>query len=112
MGAIDESHIPVIAPEEYPLNYYNQNGWHLIVPQAVVYGKCLFWDVSVGYLGSVQEYARVLLQSHLWEILSDRELLSENKVTISGCDVGRYLIGELAYLLENMLIFGHWQTDP
>ncbi|KAJ3584207.1 hypothetical protein NHX12_014703 [Muraenolepis orangiensis] len=44
VGAIDGSHIPIIAPEECAPEYYNRKGWHLIVLQAVVDGKGMFWD--------------------------------------------------------------------
>ena len=74
VGAIDGSHIPIIAPEEYPRDYFNRKGWHSIILQGVVDGRGLFWDVCVGYAGSVHD-ARVLRQSHLWEQLSDGELL-------------------------------------
>ncbi|XP_077056092.1 uncharacterized protein LOC143707263 [Siphateles boraxobius] len=103
VGAIDGSHIPIIAPEEYPRDYYNRKGWHSIILQAVVDGKGLFWDVCVGYPGSVHD-ARVLRQSNLWEVLNDGELLGQNKMNISGCDVGYYLIGDPAYPMQNWLM--------
>ncbi|XP_051987732.1 uncharacterized protein LOC127647504 [Xyrauchen texanus] len=103
VGAIDGSHIPIIAPEDYPRDYFSHKGWHSIVLQAVVDGKGFFWDVCVGYPGSVHD-ARVLRQSHLWEALSDGELLGQNKVSISGCDVGHYLIGDPAYPMQNWLM--------
>lgn len=103
VGAIDGSHIPIIAPEEYPRDYFNRKGWHSIVLQAVVDGKGLFWDVCVGYPGSLHD-ARVLRQSELWEMLGDGQLLSQNTVNISGHNVGHYLIGDPAYPLQNWLI--------
>lgn len=103
VGAIDGSHIPIKAPVEYPRDYYNRKGCHSVVLQAVVDSKGLFWDVCVGYPGSVHD-ARVLRQSHLWAVLSDRELLRQNKVTISGCDVGHYLIRDPAYPMQDWLM--------
>ena len=35
-GAIDGSHIPIIAPSTDPLDYYNHKGFHFIVLQALV----------------------------------------------------------------------------
>ena len=104
-GAIDGSHLPITAPEEHPRDNCNRKGWHSIILQAVVDGKGLFWDVCVGFPGSVHD-ARVLRQSHLWEIVNDGELLSQNKVSISGCDVGHYLIGDPAYPMQN------WPMKP
>ena len=103
VGAIDGSHIPIIAPELYPRDYHNRKGWHSIILQAVVDGKGLFWDVCVGYPGSVHD-ARVLKQSHLWEVVSDGQFFSQHTVNISGHDVGHYLIGDPAYPLQTWLM--------
>ena len=35
-GAIDRSHIPIIAPAENALDYYNRKGFHSVTLQAVV----------------------------------------------------------------------------
>ncbi|XP_016122431.1 putative nuclease HARBI1 [Sinocyclocheilus grahami] len=103
VGAIDGSHIPIIAPEKYPRDYFNRKGWHSIVIQAVVDGKGLFWDLCVGHPGSVHD-ARVLRQSYLWKMLNDGHPLNQSKVHISGYDVGYYLIGDSAYPLQNWLM--------
>ncbi|XP_029918172.1 protein ANTAGONIST OF LIKE HETEROCHROMATIN PROTEIN 1 [Myripristis murdjan] len=103
VGAIDGSHIPIIAPQQYPKDYYNRKGWHSIVLQAVVDGRGQFWDVCVGFPGSVHD-ARVLRQSKLWEMLSDGQLMGQSKVAISGCNVGHYLIGDPAYPLQQWLM--------
>ena len=103
VGAIDGSHIPIIAPEQYPRDYYNRKGWHSIVLQAVVDGKGMFWDVCVGYAGSLHD-ARILRQSHLWEVLHDGELLGQDKKIISGVSVGHYLIGDPAYPMQKWLM--------
>ncbi|KAA8578591.1 hypothetical protein FQN60_013423 [Etheostoma spectabile] len=91
---------PNHCPEEYPRDNFNRKGWHSISLQGVVDGRGLFWDVCVGYAGSVhdaqRECVRVLRQSHLWEQLSDGELLGQNKKIISGINVGHYLI-EMAF---------------
>ncbi len=36
IGAIDGSHIPIIAPEEYHCDYFNRKGWHSIILQGIV----------------------------------------------------------------------------
>jgi hypothetical protein len=35
-GAIDGSHIPIIAPEENHVDYFNRKGWHSVLLQGVV----------------------------------------------------------------------------
>ncbi|XP_030612228.1 protein ANTAGONIST OF LIKE HETEROCHROMATIN PROTEIN 1 [Archocentrus centrarchus] len=103
VGAVDISHIPIKTPEEYPRDYFNRKGWHSVILQAVVDGKGLFWDVCVGYPGSVHA-TQVLQQSQLWEKLSDGQLLNQNKMSISGRDIGHYLLGDPAYPLQAWLM--------
>ncbi|XP_056607514.1 uncharacterized protein zgc:113227 [Triplophysa dalaica] len=103
VGVIDGSHIPIIAPEEYPNDYINRKSWHSIVLQAVVDADGLFWDLCVGYPGSVHE-AKILRRSYLWDKLNDGQLLRQNTVSLSGCDVGHYLIGGTEYPLQNWLM--------
>ena len=67
IGALDGSHIPILAPEVYHCDYYNLKGWLSIILQAVVGGRGQFWNLSVGYPGSVHD-ARVLRKSPLWEV--------------------------------------------
>ncbi|XP_051996795.1 uncharacterized protein zgc:113227 isoform X1 [Xyrauchen texanus] len=103
VGVIDGSHIPIIAPEENPRDYFNKKGWHSIVIQAVVDGEGLFWDLCVGNPGSIHD-AGILKHSQLWNMLKDGQLMSQNKVNISGHNVGHYLIGDSAYPLQNWLM--------
>ena len=59
VGSIDGSHIPIIAPQECHVDYFNRKGWHSIILQGVVDGKGLFWSVCAGMPGSMHD-ARVL----------------------------------------------------
>ncbi|KAL2092906.1 hypothetical protein ACEWY4_012704 [Coilia grayii] len=103
VGAIDGSHIPIIAPEDYASDYFNRKGWHSIVLQGVVNGKGQFWDVCVGFPGSVHD-ARVLKQSELWKRLGDGQILNMQKQTIAGHEIGHFLIGDPAYPLQTWLM--------
>ncbi|KAL2089152.1 hypothetical protein ACEWY4_016051 [Coilia grayii] len=103
VGAIDGSHIPIIAPEDYASDYFNRKGWHSIVLQGVVNGKGQFWDVCVGFPGSVHD-ARVLKQSELWKRLGDGQILNMQKQNIAGHEIGHFLIGDPAYPLQTWLM--------
>lgn len=103
VGAIDGSHIPIIAPEEYASDFFNRKGWHSIILQGVVNGKGIFWDVCVGFAGSVHD-ARVLRQSELWEKLGDGQILNRHTKNIAGHDIGQFLIGDPAYPLQKWLM--------
>lgn len=59
VGTIDGSHIPIIALEEYPPDYYNWKRGHSVVLRAVVDGKGLFSGMCVLAIQEVyttQEY--------------------------------------------------------
>ena len=58
-GAIDGSHIPIIAPTFCPKDYYNRKGFHSIILQGLVDHQYHFLDIAVGWPGSVHD-ARVL----------------------------------------------------
>jgi predicted DNA-binding protein YlxM (UPF0122 family) len=64
-GAIDGTHIPIIAPTESHVEYVNRKGLHSIVMQACVDCNKLFRDVVVGWPGSVLA-ARVLSNSAIY----------------------------------------------
>ena len=55
VGAIDGSHIPIIAPRLHAADYYNRKGFHSLLLQGVVSAKCLFWDFDIGWAGSMHD---------------------------------------------------------
>lgn len=44
VGAVDGSHISIVAPKLHAADYYNRKGFHSVFLQAVVSSKCIFWD--------------------------------------------------------------------
>ena len=48
-GAIEGTHIPIIAP----VNYHNRKGWYSIILQAVCDHRYMFTDIMVGWPGRV-----------------------------------------------------------
>ena len=87
VGAIDGSHIPILAPEEYHTDYFNRKGWHSIILQGVVDGKGMFWNTFIGAAGSLHD-ARVLRMSGLWSLVDRGLLLPDETKNIGGHEVG------------------------
>jgi hypothetical protein len=56
VGAIDGSRIPIIAPSEWPADYYNRKGYHSILLQGIVDSNSCFWNYDVGWAGSLHDY--------------------------------------------------------
>lgn len=52
-GAIDGTHIAIIAPKEDHTDYVNRKGYHSVVMQALVDCSYLFRDVVIGWPVSV-----------------------------------------------------------
>lgn len=111
-GAIDGTHIPIIAPHDSPADYYNRKGWHSIVLQAVVNHKYCFTDVFIGWPGRSHD-ARVLSNSDLYSIAEEKRggwlFPREKTVTIDGVEIPVHLIGDAAYPLRPWLMKGYTQ---
>lgn len=103
VGAIDGSHIPIIAPRDYHCDFFNRKGWHSIILQGVVDGRGLFWNVYTGMAGSLHD-ARVLRLSALWELVEHGRLYPANKRNVGGVDMGFYVLGDSAYPLQSWLL--------
>ena len=63
--AIDGTHIPIIRPVLNQSDYYNRQGFHSIILQAVVDYRYMFVDVCIGWPGRVHD-ARVLSNSSIY----------------------------------------------
>ena len=55
VGAVDGSHIPIVAPRLHAADYYNRKGFYSVLLQGVVTSKCLFWDYDIGWAGSMHD---------------------------------------------------------
>lgn len=98
-GAIDGTHIPIVAPKQNPADYINRKKYHSIVMQAVVDSSYLFRDFVVGWPGSVHD-ARVLSNSKLYELGLQGNLFGENiSEKINGVTVNPMILGDAAYPL-------------
>ena len=100
VGAVDGSHIPIIAPPEYHTDYFNRKGWHSVILQGVVDPCYRFWDINVGWQGSVHD-AGVFRNTDLYKYGDNGRLFPNWKVQYHNVDVPLSVIGDHAYpLLE------------
>ena len=98
IGAVDGSHIPIITPTEFHTDYFNRKGWHSVILQGVVDPCYRFWDINVGWPGSVHD-ARVFTNTDLYKGGENGVLFPSSKVSYHGVDVPLMIIGDLAYPL-------------
>ena len=111
-GAIDGSHIPIVAPEEFHTDYFNRKGWHSIILQGVVDARYRFTDINVGWPGSVHD-ARMFSNSQIFKKgqlgrLFD-PIAAQCKV-IEGVEIPVHLIGDPAYPLMSWLMKAYTDT--
>ena len=101
VGAIDGSHIPIIAPKNDPNDYYNRKQFHSEVLQAVADAQGRFIHVSTGYAGSIHD-ARVLRMSSLVkEVEHGNNLLSPVIRTRADDEIRPLMVADPAYKLTN-----------
>ncbi|XP_061071558.1 uncharacterized protein LOC133105447 [Conger conger] len=103
VGAVDSSHIPIIAPKDFHHHYLNSRHWHSVVLQAAVDANGLFWNVCAGLPGSVSD-ANVLRQSGLWTLANDGALFSSRRRRLCGEGVGYYVVADSAYPLRSWVM--------
>ena len=97
-GAIDGSHIPIIALKDSHADYYNRKGFYSIVLQALVDHQYRFLNVYTGWPGSVHD-ARVLLNSKVYARGEAGTLMPSHVWTLGGVPVPVVIIGDPAYPL-------------
>jgi hypothetical protein len=56
IGAIDGSHIPVLAPVIGGEDYYCRKSFHSALLQGIVDANCIFWDYKFGWAGSLYDW--------------------------------------------------------
>lgn len=104
VGAIDGSHVRIIAPKDSAVDYFSRYQQYDFIIQAVVNGKKLFLDFACGFPGSMHD-ARVLRRSAIFRKAEQGEILSAPTVHVNfRHEVGPYLVGDSAYPLSPWLM--------
>ncbi|CAI2189737.1 15188_t:CDS:2, partial [Funneliformis geosporum] len=94
VGAIDGSHIPIKAPKEFPMDYYNRKGFYSIVLQAVIDSSENFIDIFVGYPGSTYD-SIIFHNSLLYHMFNSSS---------SIIPTNAYILGDASYSYQNWLL--------
>lgn len=97
-GAIDGTHVPIIAPHQSKADFYNRKGYYSVLLQAVVDHKLQFWDINVGWPGKVHD-ARVFANSSLFKKAQSGRLFPSWTENFQGVPVPLTIIGDAAYPL-------------
>ena len=103
IGAIDATHIEIVAPENAPIDYFCRKQKFTINTQAVVDGNLKFMDVSSGYPGSIHD-ARVLRASSIYHTAERGDILNRPLANIENQPVKPFIIGDGAYPLSSWLL--------
>ncbi|CAM4578711.1 unnamed protein product [Caretta caretta] len=97
-GAIDETHIPNLAPDHLANQYINRKGYLSMVLQALVDHKGRFTNINVGWPGKVHD-TRIFRNSRQFEQLQEGTFLPDQKITIGDVEMLIVILGDPAYAL-------------
>ena len=103
VGAIDGTHIKIVAPRDSAVDYFSRNQQHDFIIQAIADSKGLFLDFAAGYPGSIHD-ARVYRNSSLYLRASNGDIFKEPVERIGITDIQPYLVGDSAYPISPWLM--------
>lgn len=83
-GAIDGTHIPIIAPSESHGDYLNRKGYYSLIMQGVCDNKYIFRDINIGWPGRVHD-ARVFVNSEIFHKGETSTLFPKSSLIIRPC---------------------------
>ena len=106
LGAIDGTHIEILAPSsDSKVDYFNRKQKFTVNTQAVIGANLEFLDVATGYPGSVHD-ARVLRSSTLFQQAEAQIILSKPLKDVDNVKIRPLLLSDSAYPATL------WQVKP
>jgi hypothetical protein len=102
-GAIDGTHIPIIALSESHGDYLNRKGYYSLIMQGVCDNKYISRDINIGCPGRVHD-ARVFVNSEIFikekQVLCSRAGSREWHCLVKETQMPTVLLGDPAYPLK------------
>ncbi|KAG8198268.1 hypothetical protein JTE90_021524 [Oedothorax gibbosus] len=106
-GVLGSIHIPIKISNlfEDATDYINSNGSYSTILQGIVDASYLFWDINVGWPGSVLE-SRVFTNSQLWLKGQNKNIFPDHNKIMHGVNIPIYVLAGTSYPLS------HWVMRP
>lgn len=101
IGAIDGTHIRIIAPKEFEAEYVNRKRYHSINVQVVFDATYRILDIVARWPGSVHD-ARILRESALSQVVFGRGMVPD----------GYHLLGDSGYPCKKWLLTPYLRPQP
>ncbi|KAM7181031.1 uncharacterized protein RBU57_018045 [Macrochelys suwanniensis] len=97
-GAIDGTHVPILAPDHLATEYINRKGYFSMVLQVFVDHRECFIDINAGWSRKVHD-ARIFRNTGLFKRLETGTFFPDQKITVGEGEMPMVILGDLTYPL-------------